>query len=328
MGKRLNPRHGSMQFWPRVRAKRQTARVRSLPDVKDVKPLVFAGYKAGMTHVIVTDNDKNSLTKGEKVAYPATVVECPSLKISSVRFYEPKGYGSEVTKELFFKVDKEFSKRAPVSKTISTVEDLDKVDMTNVTNVTLVAYTQPKQTGIGKKTPDIFEIGLGGSNEEKIAFLKEKVSSEISAEDVLSAGSLVDVRAVTKGKGFQGPVKRFGIGLRAKKSEKVKRGPGSLGGWKAQGHVMYRIAFAGQTGYHQRTQYNNLILGIYDDVEKVNPKGGFVDFGQVKAKYVLVKGSIPGPKKRLVSLTAPHRYAKSKAAPTVEFISIESKQGN
>jgi large subunit ribosomal protein L3 len=91
---------------------------------------------------------------------------------------------------------------------------------------------------------------------------------------------------------------------------------------------MYRFAFAGQTGYHQRTQYNNLVLGIYDDVEKVNPKGGFVDFGQVKAKYVLIKGSTPGPKKRMLTLTAPLRPAKKKAAPTVEFISIESKQGN
>ena len=326
--KRVNPRHGSMQFWPRVRAKRQHARVRSLPSVNDVKPLVFAGYKAGMTHVIVTDNDKHSITKGEKVAYPVTVVECPSLKIASVRLYEPSGYGSKVAKELFFKVDKEFSKRAPVSKTLSDVKDLDNLDLANVTDVTVVVYTQPKQTGIGKKTPEIFEMGLGGSNDDKIAFLKEKISSEITAEDVLSAGSLVDVRAVTKGKGNQGPVKRFGIGLRAKKSEKVKRGPGSLGGWKAQGHVMYRIAYAGQTGYHQRTQYNNLILGIYDDVEKVNPKGGFIDFGQVKAKYVLVKGSIPGPKKRLVSFTAPLRSAKPKAAPTVEFISTESKQGN
>lgn len=328
MGKRLNPRHGSMQFWPRVRAKRHYARVRSLPATSDAKPLVFAGYKAGMTHVMATDNDKNSLTKGEKVAYPATVVECPSLKIASVRLYTPHNYGSKVAKELFFKVDKEFSRKAPVSKTLSKAEDLDKLDLTGVTNVTAVVYTQPKETGFGKKTPDVFEMNFGGSNEDKIAFIKEKISSEITASDVLSQGSKVDVRAVTTGRGFQGPVKRFGINLRAKKSEKVKRGPGSLGAWKAQGHVMYRIAFAGQTGYHQRTQYNNQILGIYDDVNKVNPKGGFINFGEVKATYVLIKGSLPGPKKRLVTLTAPLRKSKQKAAPTIEYVSVESKQGN
>jgi len=328
MGKRLNPRHGSMQFWPRVRAKKSYARVRSLPNVAEAKPLVFAGYKAGMTHVIVTDNDKNSITKGEKVAYPATVVECPSLKIASVRLYEPHGYGSKVAKELFFKVDKEFSRKAPISKTLSKVEDLSSLDLSKVTNVTAVVYTQPKQTGFGKKKPDVFEMGFGGSNEEKLAFLKEKISSEITVDDVLSEGNVIDARAVTTGRGYQGPVKRFGVNLRAKKSEKVKRGPGSLGAWKAQGHFMYRIAFAGQTGFHQRTQYNNLILGIYDDVDKVNPKGGFIDFGQVKAKYVLIKGSIPGPKKRLVTLTAPLRSTKKKATPTVEYISIESKQGN
>lgn len=328
MGKRLNPRHGSMQFWPRVRAKKQYARVRHLPTVKDAKPLVFAGYKVGMTHVVVTDNDKHSITRGEKVVYPVTVVECPSLKIASVRLYNLSGYGSKIAKELFFKVDKEFLRKAPHTKNLSKAEDLDALDLSNVSKVTATVYTQPKQTGLGKKTPEIFELGLGGSNADKIAFLKEKISSEITANDVLTAGKLIDIRAVTTGRGNQGPVKRFGINLRAKKSEKTKRGPGSLGGWKGQGHFMYRIAYSGQTGYHQRTQYNNLVLGIYDDVDKVNPKGGFINSGFVKATYVLIKGSVPGPKKRLITFTAPMLKSKTKSAPTVESVSIESKQGN
>jgi len=78
------------------------------------------------------------------------------------------------------------------------------------------------------------------------------MNKDISVKDVLSAGSYVDARAITVGKGTQGPVKRFGVNLRSHKSEKTIRGPGSLGSWIAQGHTMYRMAFAGQMGYHHR----------------------------------------------------------------------------
>ena len=67
------PRAGSMQYWPRKRAKKETARVRSYAKIKEAKPLGFAGYKAGMTHVLVTDNRAKSQTKGEKISMPVTV---------------------------------------------------------------------------------------------------------------------------------------------------------------------------------------------------------------------------------------------------------------
>jgi large subunit ribosomal protein L3 len=327
MGKRLNPRHGSMQFWPRVRASRQYARVRSLPNVKEAKLLGFAGYKAGMTHVIVTDTGKNSITKGEKVRHPVTVIECPPLKISSVRFYSTKGYGVEVVKELFFKPSKEFVKKTSLAKTLSTVEDLDKVDLSNVAKISLQVYTQPKLTGFGKKVPEIFELGLGGSKEEQIDYIKKLIPTDINVTDIFKPGDLVDTRGVTKGKGFQGSVKRFGVNIRSHKSEKVIRGPGSLGGWTSQGHTMYRIAHAGQMGYHHRTQYNNQILAIVNP-EEVNPNGGFLRYGEVKNPCILVKGSVQGAKKRLVTLTAPLRAQRKPALPTIDFISKESKQGN
>ena len=328
MGKTGNPRHGSMQFWPRVRANRQYAKVRSYPKSTQAKPLAFAGYKAGMTHVMAIDTNKNSPTKGEQIAVPATVIECPPLKIYSVRFYSAKGYGTGVSQELFFKADKELSRKTAVSKAVSSAADLEKVDITNITNVTIQVYTQPKLAGFGRKKPEVFEIGLGGSIQDKISYIKEHVGKDISVADVISAGANIDVRGVTIGKGYQGPVKRFGVSIRARKSEKTIRGPGSLGSWKGQGHMMYRIAFAGQMGYHNRTQYNNLVLDIVDDVASINPDGGFIRFGEVKNTCVLIKGSVPGPKKRLVTLTAPMRVAKNITNPTVKSISTESKQGN
>lgn len=327
MVKRKNPRHGSMQFWPRVRARRPYARVRSVPS-KDAKLLGFAGYKAGMTHVVATDTSKTSSTKGERVSIPATIIECPPLKVASVRLYGNAGYGVAVKQEFFFKTNKELERKTVRPEKISTVKDLEAVDLTDVTSITLQVYTQPKLTGTGKKTPEIFELPIGGSVEEQLAVAKEFTQKEITVNDIFKVGDLIDTRAVTKGKGYQGPVKRFGVSLRSHKSEKTKRGPGSLGGWIAQGHSMYRIAYAGQTGYHQRTQYNNQILAVVENPEEVNAKGGFINYGEVKQPCILIKGSVQGPKKRLVTLTAPWRDHTKLATPAVEYISQESKQGN
>ena len=155
------------------------------------------------------------------------------------------------------------------------------------------------------------------------------MGKEIAVSDIFAAGSIVDAHSVTTGRGTQGPVKRFGINLRAKKSEKSVRNPGSIaGGWKGQQHMMYRVAFAGQTGYHTRTDYNKTIMLIDSDVDKVNPKGGITHYGQVKNTYILVKGSVPGPKKRLIKLAKAVRSDKeSIEAPALEYISLESQQG-
>ena len=90
--------------------------------------------------------------------------------------------------------------------------------------------------------------------------------------DVFNEGQQVDIHSVTKGKGTCGPVKRFGISLKAKKSEKVRRNPGSLGPWKGQTHIMWKVAHAGQTGFHQRTEYNKQIIRVEGELDNLNPK--------------------------------------------------------
>ena len=92
---------------------------------------------------------------------------------------------------------------------------------------------------------------------------------------------------------------------------------------------MYRVAHAGQTGYHQRTQFNNLIIKIGDKPEEVNAKGGFIRYGVVKNPYILIRGSVGGPKKRLITLTEPIRQHKEPAYKTDQLkqIMTESNQG-
>jgi large subunit ribosomal protein L3 len=321
-----SPRHGSMQFWPRKLAARAYNRVRSWPDRKEPGLMGFSGYKSGMTHMIIVDNRKASSTKGQQLSIPVTIVECPPIKIASVRFYKKTIDGSKVVSEIYAeKIDKEMSRKIPSPKksknNFNDIKDFDDVRV----NV----YTQPKLTGIGKKKPELYELGLGGSKDDKLKFARENLGKEIRVKDVLKEGEQIDFHCVTKGKGYQGPVKRFGIQIRSHKAEKTKRGPASLGGWRGQGHVMYRVAHAGKMGFNARTEYNKLLLKISNKPEEVNPAGGFLNYGLVKSDYIVVKGSIPGTKNRIVRIVKAMRPNRliPKEAPAIEEISLLSKQG-
>lgn len=327
MSKNHNPRHGSMQFWPRKRAARAYPRVRSWIATKEAVPLGFSGYKVGMTHVMLVDNRAKSPSKGQEIAVPVTVIECPPVKIAALRFYQQTSYGSKVLKEVNVKVDKELKRKITPAKKTGEAE-LETINPQEYSAIRLLVYTQPKLTGFGKKRPEVFEVALGGSPTEQLAYIKQQLGKEIRVSEVFKAGQLVDTVAVTKGKGFQGPVKRFGVSIRSHKSEKTKRGPGSLGAWCGQAHMMYRVAHAGQMGYHNRTEWNKWILKISDKPEEINPKGGFVRYGNVKSDYVLIKGSVQGATKRLIRFNKPKRPDQlvPKEAPAIVYTSLESKQ--
>ena len=316
------PNRGSMQYWPRSRAKRIYPAVKYwAANVKDIKPLGFAGYKVGMTHILYTDAKSTSMTKGEDIFCPVTIIECPPLKVAAARFYKNSPYGQKVITDVFYsKLDKDLarsiflSKKEPSKK----LEDVKEFD-----DLKLVVYTQPKLSAIGKKKPEIFEVALGGQKEEKLKYASENLGKEISINNVFKEGQQVDIHSVTKGKGFQGPVKRFGVRVRQHKSEKTKRGPGSLGAWKAQGHIMYRVPHAGQTGFQTRTEFNKWVVKIGSKPEEINTSAGFVRYGNVKSSYLLLKGCIGGASKRLIRMTDATRPNKAiqKDPANIQFIS-------
>jgi len=317
MAKRISPTHGSMQFWPRVRAKKESPRIKSWVKLAEAKLLGFAGYKVGMGHVIIRDTSTKT-TKGQEIAMPITIIECPSLKPLSLRFYKKTDYGLKLISELHSKnINKELSRKIKLTK-----KKEEKKEPMEFDELRLQVYTQPKNTGIGKKKPEIFEMGLSGKKEEQLRLAKELLEREIKLGEVFKEGELVDIHAVTKGKGFQGAVKRFGVRLRQHKSEKVKRGTGSLGPWKSQQHVMPRVPHPGQMGYHTRIDFNKLILKI-DSNLGINPKSGFHNYGLIKNDYLILKGSIAGPKKRLIRVVESIRPKKSlRMVPEIKKIII------
>lgn len=312
---RLNkPRHGSLQFRPHARAKKQAFRIRNWANLNTTKLLGFLGYKVGMTHVLIRDNKSTSITKGMQVSVPVTVIECPPMKPLSIRFYKHTPYGAKVISQIFSsKVDKNITFSKKPSKEPADFDDIK-----------LAVYTQPKLIGF-KKNPDILELALSGNKADKLKLAKELLEKEIKISEVFKAGQFVDVHAVSTGKGFQGTVKKSGVKIRRHKSEGTRRGVGTLGPWTPS-RINVAVAQPGKIGYHTRTEFNKWLLKISTKPEEVIPKGGFMHYGKVKNEYIILKGSIPGPTKRVITLTEPTRFNGKPLVAEITAISLESKQ--
>ena len=305
-------RSGSLQFYPRVRSKRIVPRVNWKPVPKNTKLCGFIGYKVAMVSVWAKDDTPDSMTKGKRIAVPSTILECPPMKIYSARFYR----NGKVAKEVLLSKEKVLKRKVRLPKEIGKIEEAEDFD-----DVRVILYSEISKTGIGKKKPDMAEFALSGSMEEKIAFIKENIGKEINISEIFSEG-LVDTRAVTRGFGTQGPVKRFGIALKDHKSEKGRRRPGSLAPWHPA-RVTFRAPQAGQTGFHKRISYNNQILEIGKISEKnINPKGGFQRYGEIKTEYIILRGSVMGPKKRAVVITPAIRPTKKQEKKKLEVLEI------
>jgi large subunit ribosomal protein L3 len=313
MGDNNGIRSGSLQFWPRCRAKKIIPSV-NWKDIskKETGFLGFIGYKAGMVSVWAKDDTPDSMTKGKRIAIPTTVLECPTMRIYSVRFYK----NGKVSKDVVVANDKILKKRVKVSKDVKVLGDEKDFE-----DVRAILYSNVKDAAISKKVPDMLEVGVSGSKEDKLKFIRDKVGKDISVTEVFGKG-LVDVRAVTRGFGTQGPVDRMGISLKNHKSEKGVRRPGSLAPWHPA-RVSFRTPMMGQTGYQTRVSYNSMILEVGKTSQKdVTPSGGFNHYGIVKNDYVLIKGSIPGPKKRGIVITQAMRPTKKQMKKKFEVLEL------
>ncbi|MEN7982024.1 MAG: 50S ribosomal protein L3 [Nanoarchaeota archaeon] len=310
MPTRKSPRKGSLQFWPRKRAAKFLPRVNwnSIDSNKILKG--FICYKAGMMSAAVKDNTPDSMTKDKQITIPVTVLECPPMKILSVRFYKNKKVVKDILVE---ELDKELKKKIKIPKKFKKLDDFKG----EYDDVKVICYSVVKKTGV-KKKPDLVEIGITGSVEDKINFVKENSGKELSVLDVFENGQLVDFRGLTKGKGFVGPVKRFGITLKSHKSEKGRRRPGSIGPWHPA-RVIFRVPMAGQLGMFTRVVYNNKII----DIGKAEGKfKNIKKYGDIKTDYIVVKGSVQGPSKRQLVITAPLRETKKTKKQNFELVGL------
>lgn len=306
MGKLHKPRSGSMAYYPRKRAKKETPTFQTFPEIKETKPLNFLGYKAGMISVTVKNDQKKSKNFGQEEVHSATVIECPPIQVFGIRIYGKNNFGNKVLGEAITeKTEKHLERKI---KSISkkkkkhSVEELEK-KLDKAVYISLLVHTKPFETGFGKKKPDVSEIRLSGETQKQFDFAKEKIGKEIKVNEVFKELQFIDIKAVTKGKGMQGVIKRFGIKIGRPKAKK-RRVVGSISPW-TPATVMFTVARPGQMGYHTRTEYNKKILIIGNGKEITQLK----KYGNIKNDVVLVAGSIPGTAKRCIALREPIRKA-------------------
>ncbi len=151
-----------------------------------------------------------------------------------------------------------------------------------------VGYGDIKEARVSKPRKGHF-AKAGAANKRFVRELKLDGEFEAGQEikaDIFAAGDKVDATAISKGKGFQGAIHRHGLhrGPMAHGS-KYHRHAGSNGACSDPSRVFKGKKMAGQMG-HKRITIQNLEVIRVDAEENL----------------ILVKGSVPGPKKSLVTL--------------------------
>lgn len=312
------PRRGSMAFYPRVRARSLESRIRSWADPKLEKSslLGFAGYKVTNLNVLSVDDREKTPNFGKNIMNSSTLIATPPLKIIGVRGYTETTYGRNAVFDAFAKdSDKFLSKKAPFKFKEGKLEEINS-HVDKIRHVVAVVSSYPSSASLSQKKPFVWEIPIGGKDtKSKIDYVVNNFGKQVNIKDVFEAGQFIDISAITRGKGVEGPITRFGVKRKQHKSRKSVRALGTLGPI-SPAVVTYTVPRQGQRGFHQRTEYNKRILIISNSDKdtdfKINPKGGFEHYGLVKNDYIIVKGSVAGVPKRLIKMRFPIRASSKK----------------
>ncbi|KAJ3228237.1 60S ribosomal protein L3 [Clydaea vesicula] len=361
-----HPRHGSLGFLPRKRARRHRGKVKTFPKDDKTKPVhltAFLGYKAGMTHIVRDMERPGSKMHKKEVVEAVSVIETPPMVIVGVVGYveTPRGLRSLTTvwaehlsdelkrrfyknwyrskKKAFTKYAKKYSTEGqkPINSQLDRIKKYCQV-------VRVIAHTQIKSVKIGQKKAHVMEIQLnGGSVSDKVDWAKEHFEKKVDIKSVFEQDEMIDTISVTKGHGYEGVTARWGTKKLPRKTHKGLRKVACIGAWHPS-RVMYSVPRAGQDGYHHRTEVNKKIYRIgdagdlkngstsFDISDKViTPLGGFPHYGIVNEDWIMVKGSTPGIKKRVITLRKSllvHTKRSALEKVTLKFIDTSSKFGH
>ncbi len=315
--KHSQPRRGSLAYLPRKRAGTMEARIRTWPTVNgEPRMLAHAGFKAGCVRVVSIDDREHTPNHGKQLVSVGTIIVTPPATVIGVRGYSQDHDGHHAEFDVYAKdIPKKISKHAAF-KSAEGALDAAKSSLGRISKMFAILAVTPEDVGTGQKTPYIFEAAIGGGDvTAQFEYVSGLLGKEVGVDRVFEAGATVDVAAITRGKGWQSVIKRYGAKRKQHKSRKSVRELGSLGPISPQ-YVMYTVPRPGQMGSHQRVEYNKriMIMGSAGDDDPINPAGGHLRFGNVKGDYVVLMGSVPGTPRRLIKLRAPLRAAAAKVA--------------
>lgn len=358
------PRHVSLGFLPRKRCRRHRGKVKSFPkDDPSLKPhfTAFVGYKAGMTHVLREMYKPGSKLHKKEVVEAVTVVETPPLAVVGIVGYaeSPTGLRALTTiwaQHLSAGCRRRFYKRWYASKQKAFTKYSEKCNDSEKREtefrrlkkyckvIRAIVHTQMDLLPFAQKKAHICEIQInGGTVAEKVDFVSSLMERHVMVSTVFDQNEMVDVIGVTKGHGVKGVVSRWGVTKLPRKTHRGLRKVACIGAWHPS-RVQFQVPRHGQKGYHHRTEMNKKIyrvgLGndprngatVSDATEKsITPMGGFPHYGIVKNDFLILKGCIVGPRKRVITIrkslhTRVSRVAKEEV--TLKFIDTSSKFGH
>ena len=359
------PRHGSLGFLPRKRASRHRGKVKSFPkdDPKAAPHLTaFLAYKAGMTHILRDVDKAGSKAHKKEVVEAVSVLECPAMVVVGVVGYVQTAQGLQALTTVWAQhLNDEFkrryyknwykSKKKAFTKYVKKYADGQKdidAEIERIKQycqvVRVIAHTQIRKLRLGQKKAHLMEIQVnGGSVADKVAFAQGFFEKQVPIDAVFSENEMLDVIGVSKGHGYEGVTTRWGCTRLPRKTHRGLRKVACIGAWHPA-KVQYSVARAGQNGYHHRTEMNKKVYKIgkggeennctteFDLTEKsITPVGGFPHYGEVREDYMLLKGCIVGPKKRVITLRKSLFEQTKRSAlekVTLKFIDTSSKFGH
>jgi len=361
-----HPRCGSLGFLPKKRCRRGRGKVKSFPRDDPSKPVHmtgFIGYKAGMTHILRDVDKPGSKLHKKETCEAVTLIETPPMIVVGVTGYVKTQRGlrslntvwaehlSDEVKRRFYK-NWYKSKKKAFTKYVKKYSDGKKeieaeleALKKNCVVIRVLAHTQIRKLNLGQKKAHLIEIQVnGGTIAEKVDFAYGLFEKAIPVDSVFQPNEMIDTIAITKGGGTEGVVTRWGVTRLPRKTHRGLRKVACIGAWHPA-RVSWTVARAGQNGFHHRTEINKKIYKIgkkeeeshsatteYDvTVKGINPLGGFPHYGVIKEDYVMVKGAIPGTKKRPITLRRtllPQTSRNALEEVKLKFIDTASKFGH
>ncbi|CAI4231143.1 unnamed protein product [Auanema sp. JU1783] len=365
------PRHGHMGFTPKKRSRTYRGRVRSFPKDDASKPIhltAFLGYKAGMTHIVREVDKPGSKVNKKEVVEAVTIIETPPMVIIGVVGYidtprGPRAFKSVFSEHISDDCRRRFyknwgkSKKKAFTKYAKKWQDEDgkksiESDLNKMkkycTVIRIIAHTQMSILKRRQKKAHMMEIQVnGGTVEQKVEWAREHFEKQIPIDNVFAQDEMIDTIGVTKGHGFKGVTSRWHTKKLPRKTHKGLRKVACIGAWHPS-RVAFTVARAGQKGYHHRTVTNKKVYRIgrscntpegknngsteADITNKtINPMGGFPRYGVVNQDFIMLRGSVIGPKKRLITLRkslipSSKRFAHEKI--NLKWIDTSSKTGH
>jgi len=319
------------------------------------------GFKAGMTHIVREMDKLGSRMHKKEVVEAVTIIETPPMYVVGVVVYvsTPKGLRSltsvwaghlrDEVKRRFYKNWYRSKRKAFTKYAKKFADDKQSIDaeLARIKKyaavVRVIAHTQPRLLNKGQKKAHIMEVQVnGGSIEQKVDYAVSLFEKQVPVESVFDESEVIDIIGVTKGHGFEGVTARWGTRKLPRKTNKGLRKVACIGAWHPA-KVSWAVARAGQRGYFHRTSINHKIYRVgktgansgtteSDLTEKgINPMGGFPHYGMVKQDFIMLKGAVMGPRKRVITLRKAIIVPSTRSAVekiSLKFIDTSSKFGH